>query len=93
MPCIARLMQTRNGLLAALLLGAWLPFCQAMPSALAHLCKADLGEPFLLQVNYSEVDGGLKNFMTSRSRIVRFERAGRTLRMLDDSAGRAGCWR
>ncbi len=84
-PCIARPMRMRNGFLVAVLLAAWSPFCQAMPSARAHFCKADLGGPFLLQVNYSEADGGLKTFMTSRSRIVRFERAGGTLRMLDDS--------
>jgi hypothetical protein len=48
--------------------------------------KAELGERFLLQVNYSEADSGRQNFMTSRSRIVRFERKGAALRMLEDSA-------
>ena len=62
---------------------------QAMVVQPASLSKAALGEPFLLQVNY-ESDRGDEDFMTSRSRIVRFEREGKVLRMLEDSDGRAG---
>jgi len=37
------------------------------------LSKADLDERFLLQINY-EQEPGWQDFMTSRSRIVTFER-------------------
>ena len=76
-------MRTLTGLGLALLLGALVQHAWAQPPA--RLSEADLGERFLLQVNYFEHDGGLRNFNTSRSRVVRFERAGATLRMLDDS--------
>jgi hypothetical protein len=55
----------------------------------AHLSKAELGGRFLLQINYNEQDSRLQNFMTSRSRVVRFERQGGTLRMLDDTDAQA----
>jgi hypothetical protein len=84
-PCIARDTRIRNGFLLALLLGACSSSCQATSSEPARFHKADLGERFLLQVNYSEAYSGLQNFMTSRSRIVRFEREGAALHMLDDS--------
>ncbi len=44
--------------------------------------KADLEERFLLQVSY-EPENGFKDFMTSRSRIVDFERHGNVLRMVE----------
>jgi hypothetical protein len=55
------------------------------------LDKQDLEGRFLLQINYEEEQNGLKDFMTSRSRVVRFDRAGNVLRMLDESeASRKG---
>ncbi|HEU4620204.1 MAG TPA: zinc-dependent metalloprotease [Gammaproteobacteria bacterium] len=53
----------------------------------ARLDLADLGKPFLLQVNYEEDDP--QHFMTSRSRLVTFERNGDALRMLDASEPKA----
>jgi hypothetical protein len=44
--------------------------------------KADLGTEFLLQTSY-ERDGGWHDFMTSRSRIVIFQRRGQTLEMIE----------
>jgi hypothetical protein len=72
-----------RGLWLVLLLGAlnW----HARAEEPAWLSEADLSGRFLLQVNYFEHDGKLRNFATSRSRIVRFVREGATLRMLDDS--------
>ena len=77
-------MRTVKGLSLALLLGALAPPWHSSAAEPARLSKADLGERFLLQVNYFEHDNGLRNFTTSRSRIVRFEREGAALRMLDD---------
>jgi hypothetical protein len=60
----------------------------ASAHAAVSLSKATLGERHLLQVSY-EQEMGRQDFMTSRSRIVTFERHGDTLRMLeepDDSA-------
>jgi hypothetical protein len=47
------------------------------------LSKATLGERYLLQVSY-EQEMGRQDFMTSRSRIVTFERHGDTLRMIEE---------
>jgi hypothetical protein len=55
-----------------------------MPDEVASFDKRELDERFLLQVNY-EWDTGLQDFMTSRTRIVRFERDGSVFRMLDAS--------
>ncbi len=44
------------------------------------------GQRYLLQTSYEQANG-LQDFMTSRSRIVTFERDGERLRMLDDSGG------
>jgi hypothetical protein len=51
----------------------------------ANLDKAALDQQFLLQVNYEKEEDGRENFMTSRSRIVRFEHEEDVLLMLDDS--------
>ena len=45
--------------------------------------KADLEERFLLQVSY-EQENGFEDFMTSRSRIVDFERQENVLRMVEE---------
>ena len=60
----------------------------ATSAAPARLEKTDLGERFLLQANYYELDDEItrRGFKTSRSRIVRFERHSDTVLMLDDSA-------
>jgi hypothetical protein len=50
--------------------------------------KAELGHRFLLQVSY-EQKSGLRDFRTSRSRIVTFHRDGAVLHMLDVSDTRA----
>jgi hypothetical protein len=50
----------------------------------ATLKKAELGGRFLLQVSY-EQRTGVKDFRTSRSRIVTFEREGAVLHMFDGS--------
>jgi hypothetical protein len=73
-----------------LLLGAANSLAHAMASAPACFSHMDLTERFLLQTNYSEAPSSQQSFMTSRSRIVRFERDGATLRMVDDSAMRPG---
>jgi hypothetical protein len=51
--------------------------------AAVELNKATLGERYLLQVSY-EQEMGRQDFMTSRSRIVTFERHGETLHMLEE---------
>jgi hypothetical protein len=70
----------------AVILGcAWLapPVVAVEP---ARLPTADLSGPFLLQVNYEELEpNGDRSFRTSRSRIVRFERDGDVLLMFDAS--------
>jgi hypothetical protein len=82
-------MRTLNGLsLVAFLIALPLAGHVAAGES-AGIRKADLGERFLLQTSYSEVDGSLQSFATSRSRVVKFERHGATVRMLDDT-GLAG---
>jgi hypothetical protein len=78
-------MRRRNRFTLTLLLAALAWGCRALAAEPVRLSKADLGEPFLLQVNYTEEDSSFPNFMTSRSRIVRFERHGDVLRMFDDT--------
>jgi hypothetical protein len=48
--------------------------------------KADLDRTFLLQTSYQQT-GSREDFSTSRSRIVTFERIGRTLRMIENHRG------
>jgi hypothetical protein len=55
----------------------------------ASLNKAELGQRFLLQVSY-EQKSGRQDFRTSRSRIVRFDRDGMVLHMVDVSDTRDG---
>ena len=50
------------------------------------ISKADLGREFLLQTSYEQADSR-EDFNTSRSRIVTFERRGRTLRMIEKHRG------
>ncbi|HEU4619470.1 MAG TPA: zinc-dependent metalloprotease [Gammaproteobacteria bacterium] len=58
-------------------------FAAAAPARqAATLDKADLAERFLLQVSY-EQEAGHQDFMTSRSRIVTFQRRDATLRMIE----------
>jgi len=47
------------------------------------ISKADLNKMFLLQVSY-EQENGFEDFMTSRSRIVDFERHEKVLRMIEE---------
>lgn len=54
----------------------------------ACLDKNAIDQRFLLQVNYED-ENGPRDFTTSRSRIVRFERHGEVLRMLEDSKSQA----
>jgi hypothetical protein len=49
------------------------------------LSKADLDEMFLLQISYEQEPRGWHDFMTSRSRIVAFERQNAVLRMVEES--------
>ena len=53
----------------------------------ATLKRTDLERRFLLQVSYEQKTGG-QDFRTSRSRIVRFQRNGAFLHMLDVSDAR-----
>ena len=78
-------MPTPQRLALALLLGAVSCAAHAKTSDQACFRKSDLGERFLLQINYAEDHGNPQNFTTSRSRIVRFQRDGAVMRMLDDS--------
>lgn len=50
----------------------------------ATLDASALGQRYLLQVNYEKEEDGRQSFMTSRSRVVRFERQDDVLLMLDD---------
>jgi Met-zincin len=74
-----------NGLAFALLLGAVARCSDVVAAELVQLSKQELGGRFLLQINYEEEQSGLRDFTTSRSRIVRFERRGDVLDMLDDT--------
>jgi Met-zincin len=52
----------------------------------ARIDKTDLAGPFLLQVNYEELQkNGGQDFTTSRSRIVRFEAKGDVVLMVDET--------
>jgi hypothetical protein len=82
-------MRTLNGFTLALLLAALTSGGHAQALEPARLSKAELGDRFLLQINYNEQDSRLQTFMTSRSRIVRFERQGAAVRMLDDTDAQA----
>ena len=80
--------RSRNARLLATLVAA-LPLAgHVAATETTGMRKADLAERFLLQTSYSEVDGSLKSFATSRSLLVRFERHGATLRMFDDTGAR-----
>jgi len=79
-------MRTPNGFALALLLGTVSCAAQAAASAPACFSRANLEQRFLLQINYSEEQDGPQSFTTSRSRVVRFERDGGVLLMIDDSA-------
>jgi hypothetical protein len=57
---------------------------QAVAVQTATLKKAELGDRFLLQINY-ERSGHRRDFNTSRSRIVNFRRDGAVLQMVDVS--------
>jgi hypothetical protein len=47
--------------------------------------KATLGEKFLLQVSYQQRGGSWRDFMTSRSRIVTFQRHDGAIQMIEDA--------
>ena len=79
-------MRTGNGFALASLLAVVSLGCEATAIAAGCFGKAELGERFLLQTNYSAMEDGPQSFTTSRSRIVRFERDGAVLLMIDDSA-------
>jgi hypothetical protein len=79
-------MRSPQGLALALLLVAASPEAGAMVGAPDCFSAMDLSQPFLLQTNYSDPEETGQNFMTSRSRVVRFEPAGNAVRMIDDTA-------
>jgi hypothetical protein len=72
---------------AGLLVALCVSDVQAAPLQPVILKKADLAHRFLLQVSYEQKR---EDFATSRSRIVRFERAGAILHMIDVSDPRDG---
>jgi Met-zincin len=78
-----------SGLAFALLLGTLSSRSDVIAAELAPLRKQELSGRFLLQVNYEEEQSELRDFTTSRSRVVRFERHGDVLHMLDDTAMQA----
>ena len=81
-------MRLLNMLALVLLLGAFSAPARTDELEPARLAKEELGERFLLQVNYSEDEDNVRAFKTSRSRIVTFERRGAALVMhaADDGA-------
>jgi len=79
-------MHLLNRFALVIFLGAVSSVCRTIAAEPARLSKEDLGERFLLQVNYSEDESGIRSFKTSRSRIVTFERQGAALVVLEDSA-------
>jgi hypothetical protein len=81
-------MRTLNALLLATFVAALSVARHAAAAESAGIREAALGERFLLQTSYSEVDGNVQSFSTSRSRLVKFERYGATLRMFDDTRPR-----
>jgi hypothetical protein len=70
----------------AVLLATFPPGPQAVAVPTAPLKKVELGDRFLLQINY-ERSGYRRDFNTSRSRIVVFRRNGDALEMMDVSGG------
>jgi len=80
-----RKLRAPNGLGFVLLLGAGLLLSGAWAASPVAFDKSELDGPFLLQVNYEEEQAGQRDFMTSRSRVVRFERAGARMNMRDDT--------
>jgi len=62
---------------------------QAITVSTATLSKAELGDRFLLQISYERY-GIHRDFNTSRSRIVAFQRDDAVLRMMDVSDTSAG---
>jgi hypothetical protein len=79
-------MRSSNRLALALLFAAASPAAHAMAGAPDCFTAMDLAQPFLLQTNYSDPEETGQNFMTSRSRVVRFERDGDVVKMIDDTA-------
>lgn len=71
--------------LVGILLSLFLSLAPLYPSTERPVAmnKSDLNERFLLQVSY-EQESSLEDFMTSRSRIVDFERQGNVLRMVEE---------
>jgi Met-zincin len=70
-----------EGILFSLFLSLAPPY--PSPQKPVAMSKIDLNERFLLQVSY-EQENGLKDFMTSRSRIVDFKRQDKVLRMVEE---------
>src|SRR5215468_8889072 len=70
-----------EGILFSLFLS--LPPPYSSPQKPVAISKTDLNERFFLQVSY-EQENGLEDFMTSRSRIVDFERHEKVLRMIEE---------
>jgi hypothetical protein len=77
-------MRPLQGFALALLIAATSPAARATSSAPACFSPRELGQRFLLQTNYTDEQNSGQGFMTSRSRIVRFERDGAAYRMIDD---------
>jgi hypothetical protein len=60
-----------------------LPF-DALAQASVVFSKKNLNQRLLLQVSY-EREAGQQNFMNTRSRIVEFQRDGKSLRMVEEA--------
>ena len=69
-----------EGVLLSLFLSLATPY--PLAGKTVTMDKADLNDRFLLQVSY-ELENGFHDFMTSRSRIVDFERQKEVLRMIE----------
>src|SRR5262245_25382613 len=78
-------MRSLRHLMGALLVTVLSPGARAVDVPAATLLQAQLGQRFLLQINYEQAIVG---FNTSRSRVVTFRREGTSLQMLDASDGR-----
>ena len=70
-----------EGILLSLFLSLAPPY--PSPQKPVAISKTDLNERFLLQISY-EQENGLRDFMTSRSRIVDFKRQEKVLRMVEE---------
>lgn len=70
-----------EGIFFSLFLSLALPY--PSPQKPVAMSKNDLNGSFLLQVSYEQEDG-FQDFMTSRSRIVRFKRQEKVLRMVEE---------